>query len=675
MKVKNIFMLGAVIGLSMSAGAHGAETSLAALSLADLAEVRLTSASRKPESVAETASAVFVLTAEDIRRSGATSIPEALRTVPGVEVVRANDNDWYVSIRGFNEETENKVLVLVDGRTVYSPLFSGVFWYEVDVVMEDIERIEVIRGPGAAMWGANAVNGVINIITKHTRDQQGALVSVTAGTVDRASIATRFGDRVGESGYWAAWAKAFRRDQLDDNRNPIEINTRMTDDWESIAVGFRYDWDPATPETLSIQGSWREIQADESFRHLFLTPPYSEIMTYRRRGNLYHLLGRYAHRPSPESEWSIQAFADGNHSEFGNADLQYETYDLDTQWRFPIGTRHDIVCGAGYRFLTDELVTHPEFGVTFFNPVKREQHLVSMFAEDEIAVIPNRLSLRLGTKVEHNVYTDWEVQPNIRVNGKLSPHHTLWGAVAHAVRTPTRLDSDFFGNAGVVPPAALPAALQSAGLPGRNEILEADPESEELTAYEVGYRYHPGSRFWLDTALFYNDYDKLRTFEILTPGYVPANDPPRYVFRVAPDNGKKGYSYGAEVSSTWRVLDCWALVGSYTYIELDLETRPGSMDVVGLTAVEQNSPRHRFSIHSQWDLTRTIECDLMIRYVDDIEGVNADDYTTFDLRLAWSPNDQFELALVGQNLAEEWHREFRVYEVERSAYAKMTCRF
>ncbi len=676
MKLGHLIILCLAVGVCAIATSElEAGATLAELSLADLSLVRLTSASRKPESVAETASAVFVLTAEDIRRSGATSIPEALRNVPGVEVVRANDNDWYVSIRGFNEETENKVLVLIDGRTVYSPIFSGVFWYEIDLVMEDIERIEVIRGPGAAMWGANAVNGVINIITKHTRDQQGAVVSVTAGTLDRASIATRFGDKVGDDAYWAAWAKVFSREQLDPDRNPIELNSRLADDWESVALGFRYDWDPATPNLLSIQGSWHEVQANESFRRLYMVPPYSDIATYRRRGNLYHLLARYAHRTSADSEWSIQAYTDGDHSEFGNADLNYQTYDLDTQWRFPVGARHDIVCGAGYRFLTDELTTHPEWGVTFFNPVKREQHLVSLFAEDEITVIPRKLDLRLGTKVEHNDYTGWEVQPSARLNSRLSPHHTLWGAVARAVRTPARLDSDVSGNAAFLPPSALPPPLQGAGLPGSHEIAEGDPESEELTAYEIGLRYHPGSRFWLDTAIFYNEYEKLRSFAVLTPGYVLAADPPRYVFRVAPNNGKKGYSYGAELGSTWRVFDSWALVGSYTYIEIDLETRPGALDIPGVTAVEGNSPRHRFSVQSQWDITRALECDLTVRFVDDIEGVGAEDYATFDLRLAWRPSDQLELALVGQNLAEEWHHEFRVYEVERSAYAKMTYRF
>jgi iron complex outermembrane receptor protein len=645
------------------------DSDLTALTLVQLTQMPVTTAARKPEVMFDTDAAVFVITREDIRRSGATTLPDVLRMAPGVEVAQAHDNDWYVTIRGFNNETENKLLVLVDGRTIYSPMFSGVFWYEQDFVLEDIERIEIIRGPGASQWGANAVNGVINIITSHGRDLQGGRVSVTGGTFDRAIVSGRYGFQVGQHGYVAAWVQTFRREQSDDERN---ADRSLAYNWEGCLLGFRYDWDPPTPSAFSLQGGWHIIEADDDYPLHSLLPPYRTPVEYERNGTIYHLQGSYSHRFSETSVASVQFFTDSGWNEYGNGTLKHKTYDVDAQHQFALGERQEIVWGAGYRLVTDTLETPADIGVTFLDPVEDEYHVISCFIEDEIEVVEDRLQVRLGSKIEHNEFTGVEIQPTARFLSTLADHQVVWGAVSRAVRTPSRLDADSYGGFVVAPEDLGPGVM----VPMEVTVLEGDPESEELLSFELGYRVQPNSRFWLDVACFHNEYDDLRTYAELTPGPIP--DPggyPRLVYEIMANSEKQGHARGAEISASWNVCRAWTLKAAYSHIELDLEREDGSIDIDGVTAVERNSPRHRLSLRSQWDITTDLEFDVWVRYQDEIPGMNVDAYTTFDARLAWRPCRDVEVALVGRNLSEEWHREWNIYEVERSVHGTLTWAF
>ncbi|MBL7115999.1 MAG: TonB-dependent receptor [Kiritimatiellae bacterium] len=659
------------IAIAQSKAANDSDVNhLMQLSLSQLTEIPVTSVSKKPENIEGTPSAAFVVTAEDIRRSGATALPDVLRMVPGVEVVQVDDNDWYVAIRGFNGETGNKLLVLVDGRTIYSPVFSGVFWYMHDFVLEDIERVEVVRGPGGAVWGANAVNGIINIITKHAKDQQGGMTSVTTGTFDRFSATARYGGKVGEDGYAAAWVKVWEREQWDEDRNADLV---VPHDWQSVMTGFRYDWDPATPDAFSLHGSWHEVQASDNFYTHEFQPPYNQMIEYDRVDTLFHLFGKYSHRFSEESEFSLQAYYDRTHNDYGNGDLLYETYDLESQVRFGLGESHDIICGVGYRLVMDDLDPDDEYGITFFQPQKAERDVESLFVEDEITVVPERLSVKLGARLEHNEYTGWEVQPNARFHFRPWDRQVVWGAVSRAVHTPARLASDATG-VSVAAPSRLPAQFAGLNVPVIHWIDEADMDSEEVVSYELGYRCTPTDRFWFDTALFYSDYDKLRTFAAQSPGFQIT--PLGLETHAAMNNGKEGHSYGGEVSSTLRVTRNWALIAAYSHLKLDLDLKEGAIDIAGITTVEGYSPENQFSLRSQWDVTPTLECDVWLRYVDELAAIDVDAYTTVDVRLAWQARDNLSLELVGRNLAEEWHEEYFIgYEVERSLHAKATWMF
>jgi len=644
---------------------------LTELSLPELMDVEVTTASKKPESVSDVSAAVFVITREDIRRSGALTLPDVLRMAPGVEVAQTHDNDWYVSIRGFNEESENKLLVLIDGRTIYSPIMSGVFWFEQDIVLEDIERIEVIRGPGATIWGANAVNGVVNIITRHAKDRQGGLVSAGGGTFDRAFASGRYGFEVGEHGFAAAWVKYFDKDQLDTERNADLLIPR---DWESIMIGFRYDWDPPTPSAITIDGAWHEVQADDRYYLHYMGPPYIQVEDYRRQGTLYHVLGRYAYRRSETSEYSVQVYTDGDHNDYGNADLHYNTYDLETQYRFALGDRHDVVCGAGYRLIKDRLEPIPGVSAMFFTPVKQELDWFNFFFEDDVSLVEEKLSVIAGCKFEHNDYTGWEIQPTVRFLMHPRKDHALWGAVSRAVRTPSRYDADT--NGGVTyPPGALPPPLNETGYFGRMEAEEGDVDSEEMIAYELGYRLQPHVRWWFDAAIYFNDYDKLMAFESVSNGFEPVSDPDRYERRIRHNNGMTGKSFGGEIASALILRPDWRLIATYSYLNLDLDFEPGSSGINKITVREGNSPEQQFSLRSQWDVTPELECDLWIRYVDELPDLDVDAYTTFDVRLGWRISDNLELSVVGRNLAEQWHYEFRYYEVERSVHGKLACLF
>jgi iron complex outermembrane recepter protein len=655
-------LVGLMVWVSMTtlSWANQAETEsdFTELSIEDLMNLEVTTVSKKAQKLSDTAAAVFVITQSDIQRSGATSIPEALRMAPGVEVARIDASKWAVTVRGFNGRFANKLLVLMDGRTLYTPTFSGVFWHMQDTLLEDIDRIEVIRGPGASLWGANAVNGVINIITKKAGDSQGTYLSAGGGTEERVFAAARYGGHLDKDLSYRMYAKYFDRDNAVD-----AAGDETADHWDGLRGGFRMDWEATGHDTMTLQGDIFDGEDGETLTTASLDPPYS-ITSDKENGSFGgNLLGRWMHRFSNTSETVLQLYYDGLERTSEILDVYQNTFDIDFQHRFQLGTRNQMMWGFGYRFVRDDF--NNSFSTSII-PDSRDLNLVSAFVQDEIKLIPDRLDLILGSKFEHNDFTGFEAQPSGRLVWKPAEKQTLWGAISRAVRTPSRGEHDTYVNTRVIPPDAL-----FPGSPAQPVTLvgNRDFDSETLIAYELGYRIQPTRRLSLDVATFYNVYDNLRTVE------------PTSMFSATAGNEMEGDTYGIELAADFQPLDWWRLQLSYSFLEMNLSLKDTSMDTISVGA-EGESPQNKVSVRSMMDLPHNLELDIWFRYVDNLPTQQVDDYTTLDVRFAWKPLKWLELAVVGQSLLDDHHPEFKPElidtsptEVERSVYGKITCRF
>ena len=634
-----------------------------ALEFEQLANIKVTSVSRSESTVQQSPAAVFVITQEDIRRSGATSIPEALRLAPGMNVARQNGHTWAISVRGFNSVTANKLLVLVDGRSVYSPVTSGVSWEAQDTMLEDIDRIEVIRGAAGTLWGANAVNGVINIITKSARDTQGWLVSGGGGTEETAFTSVRYGTKIGEHAFFRIFGKFYDRDdhsgQFARTTGGALVSSQSADASAQARGGFRLDWEPPGQNEMTLQGELFSGSADN------LTIPGRSAARLkngddRKFGGF--VLGRWTHIFSPESEWKLQTYFDRSEDEtLGVGSSQASTVDVDFQHRFPMGERQEVTWGVGYRWVQD---ANQNLGVLTFAPAERNYQLLSAFVQDTFTLVPDRLKLTLGSKFEHNDFSGGEVQPSARLLWTPHAQHTVWAAVSRAVRTPFRSDQDI----------RFDVATSGAGAVFVNDIGNPGFKSEELLAYELGYRIQPHTRFTLDLALFYNDYDRLRTFET-----IPAVPPGAST--ITPDNQAKGQTYGGEATATWQATDRWRLQANYSMLQMNVYRKPGSTDTSAAPA-EGQSPQQQIGVRSLWDVTRHWQLDGGVRYVDALPALKVPSYYTADVRVGWRPGRAWELSVVAQSLFDNHRPEFlnsnpftSVTEVQHSVYGKITWRF
>ncbi len=627
-------------------------------------DMEVTSVAREKSTVGHSPAAVFVVTPEMIRRSGATSVPQVLRMVPGMDVARISTDSWAVSARGFNGRFANKLLVLIDGRTVYTPVFSGVHWDMQDVLLEDVERIEVIRGPGGTLWGANAVNGVINIITKSAQDTQGAYATAGGGTEERATDAVRYGGRFGENLSWRVYGKHYERDG---GAWTNDAFGGAHDDGRQGRVGFRMDWDPggAKSDLVTVQGEhYVGASGIADFRTQTL-PPFTVPVIGDDRITGQHLLTRWTHTYDKDRDWSLQAYYDEYLRDGPTFFEMVETWDLDFQRRFPLSERQHIVWGIGFRLMQDDLRGPDPFTLTAI-PGQRQTTLASGFVQDEVTLIEDRLTWTVGTKLEDNSYTGLEVQPGTRLLWTPDRRHSIWGAISRAVRTPSRIDDDLFFTAG---PPFVPGFLRVTG--NRGFV------SEDMIAYETGYRGQMTDKFAWDVAVFYNVYDHLRTLVYGTPYVEFVPPPPHAVLPARFGNGAGGEGYGVELGADWEVSDRWRVHGAYTFLRLHLHGDP-FLD----PATEGASPQHQVYLRSSWDLGRHVEFDLMARYVDDLPALDVPAYLSMDLRLGWRPTKQWELAVVGQNLLERSHREYnaelmsraQATAVERGVYGTITWR-
>ncbi|MBI3935275.1 MAG: TonB-dependent receptor [Acidobacteria bacterium] len=501
-------------------------------------------------------------------------------------------------------------------------------------MLEDIDRIEVIRGPGATLWGSNAVNGVINIITKRASDTQGGLLVAGGGTEELAFGGVRYGGSIAGRGYYRIFSKFNYTDAL------VFSDGRSAEDplrWGF--AGFRADLDLSRRDQLTLQGDYHRGNA-ERFRQ-------DDINT--RGGNL---LGRWTRQFSNGSALQIQTYYDRTSRSIPPTfDEVRNTFDIESQHNIPIGERQQVVWGLGYRASADRT---RDFPILRFEPPERTLQWFSLYAQDEIALVPERLHLIAGSKFEHNTYTGWEVQPTVRLAWTTASRQLLWGAVSRAVRIPTRLDTDPIISQ---PPVTL--------------LGNKDFKSEELIAYEIGYRILPQERFSFSLSTFYNDYDNIRSQE--TPS-APGGP-------IVLGNTLRGHTYGAELGVLVRVLPWWQVRPSYSYLQVRLERKPGSRDIAGGKS-EANDPKNQFQLRSMMDLPRRVELDFWVRHVSALPNpVPLPGYTTFDVRLGWRPTDRLELSIVGQNLPEKRHGEFQSTnpaireETQRGFYGKITWGF
>src|SRR3989440_122720 len=578
------------------------------LTLDQLMNIEVTSVSRRPERLSQTASAIQVIPQDDIRQSGASSLPEALRLASNLQVAQVDARQWAISARGFNSTTANKLLVLVDGRTIYTPLFSGVFWDVQDLPLSDVDRIEVISGPGAALWGANAVNGVINVITKDTKDSQGLWLVGGGGTELQGFGSARYGGTLGSRTHYRLYGKGFAR-----NPSLLPSGQDGPDDWHMGQAGFRIDWDASTSNGVTVQGDLYDGRIGQ--------PTPGDIAV--GGGNV---MAKWAHTVSAKSDLGAQIYYDRTHRNIpGTFGEDLDIYDLDLQHHVVLGARHDVVWGAGFRMFRDRVTNTP--GLAFLPPAVTRAWFTA-FVQDEIALPTDRLHLTLASKVEHNEYTGFEIQPSGRLNWTLSPTGTLWTAISRAVRTPSRIDRELFV------PAQPPYFL--AGGPNF--------KSEEELAYEVGYR-HQNGPWLLSLATFYSRYHGLRSLE-----QVPGPD------SLVIGNGQDGESYGAELTTSYRVSDRWRLRGGYTELRVHVWANPGSTDA-SRGATESQSPDRQLFFQSSVDLPAQLRLDGALRYIGELpNGLAA--YTEMNTRLTWQPVAALDLSIVGQNLLHKRHAEF-----------------
>jgi iron complex outermembrane receptor protein len=601
-------------------------TELKKLSLEELVDVEITSASRRAEKLSQTSSAVDVITSDDIERAGVTNIPDALRLGAEMDVAQIDGHTWAVSARGFANTISNKMQVLMDGRSLYTPLFSGVFWDVQQTFLPDIDQIEIVRGPGATLWGANAVNGVINIRTKSADETQGFMLYGSGGFEEGPQEGFRYGGQLGTDTFYRIYVMHQHDDGL-----PLE-GDEHEDDRGITQGGFRIDskWNP--DDHVTLQGDFYAGNEEQ------LSVSDIEV-------DGENVLGRWTRDFDPDSSLMVQVYWDRTYRLVPTTfDEERNTLDLEVQHQFKYG-EHYIVYGGEYRLSHDNI---GNLGPTLaFLPDTDTQHLLSGYIQDEWHIVPEKFYFTAGSKFEYNSFSGFEIQPTGRLTWLPAPNQTVWAAISRAVRTPARLDQDLVSPN----PAFAP------------EFLIANPDfgSETLIAYELGYRIRPMSDLSFDLAGFFNDYDHLRSVELLPNGQITI------------ENKLAGTTYGGSIAVKWKATTWWQLDGSVSGIHEDLHTREGGHDL-NKARSETDDPSCSFVLHSGMDLPWNLTFDAYLRYVDDLPHPHTDSYLTADVRLAWSPRKNCEIAIVGRNLFDEAHPELQTLsgpnrEVERAVFA------
>jgi iron complex outermembrane receptor protein len=647
------------------------ENPLKKLTLEQLGNIEVTTINKEPEPVWNTPAAIYVITQDDIQRSGVTTIPEALRLAPGVEVARIDANKWAIGIRGFGSRLSRSVLVLIDGRTVYTTFLAGTYWEVQDTLLDDIERIEVIRGPGGTIWGPNAVNGVINIITRHTKETHGQLLSAGGGSEEQGFFDARTGGGNGKTLNYRVYAKAYTRGP------EFHADNLNFDDWRGGQGGFRIDWDKNEKSEFTLQGDLYHESAGESVQGTSYTPPFSQILDGNADLSGGNITARWKKQFAKERDIQISAYYDRTNRHEPNFGDIRDTFDVDLLQRTPLPGRQRISWGAGLRLSHgNELVVVT--GLTF-DPPKLTDQLLTGFVQDEVTLIPNRLSLIAGTKLLHTNFEGLELEPSARILFTPSKTQTFWASFTRAVRTPADVERDFFlsGFLGTAP----------GGLPFFARFnANRNFDSEKLRGYEAGYRRLVGPKIYVDVAGFFNQYHNLLSEELTGPPFLENTPPPLEDNIAAPPhlllpaqfgNSLMGTTSGVEIAPEWKLTNSWRLRGSYSFLAMHIEKTANSADVGSAPGIEGSSPQHQVLAQSSFDLPRSMTLDIIYRYVSQLPSQHVQPYSTANATYAWRFRDNFKLSIVGQNLLRPHHAEFlgdprQIVEIKRSVYGKIT---
>jgi len=662
-KILKYTLLGA-LAFPVNVMAEDPINNLGDLSLQSLGNI-VTSVSKKPEDSFRSAAAVYVITNEDIKLSGATHVAEVLRGVPGLDVAQIDSSDWAISSRGFNGEFSSKLLVLVDGRTIYTPLFSGVYWDIQNMPLEDIARIEVIRGPGASLWGSNAVNGIINIITKNSADTQGTYASTLVGTQDRSITDVRYGGKINDSGYYRVYGKYDDREAL-----PAQGGSSADNAWTNGKTGFRSDITVSNTSKVTVQGDAYQAHINLNLSVPSLTDPsgYNSYHdTLSSKG--VNILGKWEEKHSDVLQSTFQAYVDYQSPTYTLLKQQIYTLDFDYQTNWKANERNDVTWGAGAREIATDFTSSDT--ITIIDQHAGEQ-IYSAFLQDQIALVQKELYLTLGSKFEQNSYVGFVPEPSARIAWYPDDKQTVWASVSHAVRTPSISERNGNLNAGSV-------------FPGLIAQIQHNPDytSEVLTAYEVGYRIKPTQKLSIDTTAFINDYSKLETFE---PGDLQGGGT---ILPSTISNFGSGHAYGFETTAKWDVSSHWNLLANYSYINLILDS--ASSQDPNFMAQQDSAPHNQFMLRSQLFLPHDVQLINTGYYTDQLinrsynvnqtTNYSVDSYFRFDSQVIWKPLNGLELALVGQNMFDNKHQEFaaslngQANEIPRAYYAKVTVRY
>jgi iron complex outermembrane receptor protein len=657
----------AVLAIPVPAWSQQNSADLTSRSLEDLMNVQVTSVSKKEEKLSRTAAAIFVISAEDIQNSGATNIPDLLRMVPGMDVAQINANTWAISARGFNAEFSNELLVMVDGRTVYVPTFGGVFWDVLDIPLIDIERIEVIRGPGGTIWGADAVNGVINIITKKAKDTLGTTVVAGGGNIDQGFATAQYGGTFGKNTDYRFYSKYLNQSDF-----PGPSGGSGGDGWHDLSAGFRVDTNLSPQDTLTLQGDlYRGHEGNPSLLLLSVTSPGPQQVDpiVDLSGGFLQLV--WDHTFSAKSNITLQV----SYDEFGRNDTLNETRNtmyLDFQHHFLWGQRQNIVWGLGYRFSSSQTVGSLTLSL---HPADLNTQIVSSFIQDEIALLPDRLYLTVGTKLEHDYYVGFVLLPSIRMTWQPNSRQMFWAAVSRAARTPAAVDVSERVNFGGVPgPGGVPILF---GLIGNPHY-----KNEDLVAYEAGMRTMLSKRLSIDLAAFYNDYDDQGTVEPATPFFETTPAPPHLFVPSINENLMHGETHGLEIAANWKVCDRWTLSPGYAFEQIHMHLDPSSRDTVSVFAAQGSSPVNSAQLRSHMSFPHALAWDTSAYFIGPLTDPVIPSYTRVDTLLSWHYREGMSVSLVGQNLVRDHHIEFIESTgaststlIKRSAFVSFTWQF
>jgi iron complex outermembrane recepter protein len=653
--------------LAIPARAQNPPEDLSKLSVEDLMNVEVTSVSKKEQKVSQTAAAIFVITQEDIRRSAANNIPDLLRMVPGVNVAQINANIWAISVRGFDGEFSNKLLVMLDGRIVYLPTFSGTFWDVLDVPLEDIERIEVIRGPGGATWGANAVDGVINIITSKASESRGGMVVAGMGNLDQGFGTLQYGGAAGQSTDYRVFAKYFNQDHLPGLSGP-----NGGDGWHVVRGGFRVDSKLSAKDDLAVTGdiySSRTGDIGGTVNSIASPAVQAEFRESNTTGG--YLQADWTHRQSERSDTSLQVSFDRYRRNDALREAR-NTLDLDFAHHFRWGSRQDVVWGVGYRYSSSTTDGNLFFSL---DPPDLNTQLFSAFVQDEVALIPHRLSLIAGTKIEHNYFTGFGVMPTLRATWALQERHMVWAAISRALRTPSEIDTaSQLTVDGFVPPGGPPVLIRIVGNPAF--------QNEREMNYEAGYRIQAQDRLSVDLTAYYNSYGQLQTSEPEPSFPETAPPPPHIIMPLKYENLMRGETHGIEAFATWKVTSRWTLTPAYAFEGIHLHLDPSSQDTTSVAAGQGSSPRQWARLGSHVALVHGLAWDASANFVGRLASPAVASYTRIDSQISWHLREHLSASLVGQNLAQDHHIEFLNTAgtgfsnyMKRSGYVKLTWRF